>query len=204
MTQPDSPGAQWQALLQDAGRGHPPQARFEAAVEAILFAAGEPVELAVLASALEMEQTLCKTLLDRMLFGYNQREGGIVMRRLDDSYQLCSNPAQAACVRAVLDRKREVSLSPAALEVLAITAYNQPVTRAFLEQVRGVDSSGVVASLLEKELLEERGRLDAPGRPMQFGTTAAFLRCFGLSSLEELPPVDERGALIAQLEFQET
>ena len=125
------------------------------------------------------------------------------MLRLGSAYQLCSRREYADCVRAVLDKKREVSLSPAALEVLAITAYNQPVTRAFLEQVRGVDSSGVVASLLEKGLLEERGRLDVPGRPMQFGTTVQFLRCFGLSSLDDLPPVDESGALIAQLELKE-
>ena len=183
--------------------GKLPAGREEQAIEAILFAAGEPVELDVLSRALEIPQKQMQELLDRMRFSYNQQSRGVQMLRLGSAYQLCSRREFADCVRAVLDKKREVSLSPAALEVLAITAYNQPVTRAFLEQVRGVDSSGVVASLLEKGLLEERGRLDVPGRPMQFGTTVQFLRCFGLSSLDDLPPVDESGALIAQLELKE-
>lgn len=203
MTPVDRPPADWQALLPNDDHGLLPHDQAEAALEAVLFAAGEPVEVEVLAEALQIGPTLCEELLERMRFGYNQRKSGIAMLKLNNSYQLCSRPEYGDCVRAVLDKKREVTLSNAALEVLAIVAYNQPVTRAFLEQVRGVDSSGVVSSLLDKGLLEERGRLDAPGRPMQFGTTAEFLRCFGLSTLEDLPPVDESGALIAQLEFQE-
>ena len=169
------------AEVQDVVSGLP-EGKQEQALEAVLFAAGEPVELEVLARA----------------FGMPTKQ-----MQLGKAYQLCTRQEYAACVHAVFDKKREVSLSAAALEVLAIAAYNQPVTRAFLEQVRGVDSSGVVASLLDKGLLEERGRLDVPGRPMQFGTTAGFLRCFGLSSLEDLPPVDENGALIAQLQLEE-
>ena len=172
-----------------------------AVVEAILFAAGEPVEVDVIASALEIGPTLCLQLLESMREAYSNRLSGIVLIKLDTSYQLCSNPDYIEPVRAVLDKKRDVVLSIAALEVLSITAYNQPVTRAFLEQVRGVDSSGVVSSLLEKGLLEERGRMEAPGRPMQFGTTHEFLRCFGLSTLDDLPPIDERESPIVQYEL---
>ena len=190
------------AEVQDVVSGLP-EGKQEQALEAVLFAAGEPVELEVLARAFGMPSKQMQELLDNMRFSYNQQNRGIQMLRLGNAYQLCTRQESAACVHAVFDKKREVSLSAAALEVLAIAAYNQPVTRAFLEQVRGVDSSGVVASLLDKGLLEERGRLDVPGRPMQFGTTARFLRCFGLSSLEDLPPVDENGALIAQLQLEE-
>ena len=190
------------AEVQDVVSGLP-EGKQEQALEAVLFAAGEPVELEVLARAFGMPTKQMQELLDNMRFSNNQQNRGIQMLRLGNAYQLCTRQEYAACVHAVFDKKREVSLSAAALEVLAIAAYNQPVTRAFLEQVRGVDSSGVVASLLDKGLLEERGRLDVPGRPMQFGTTARFLRCFGLSSLEDLPPVDENGALIAQLQLEE-
>ena len=107
--------------------------------------------------------------------------------KLEDSYQMTSNKKFADKVRAALDLRRNQPLSNAAMEVLAIIAYNQPVTRAFMEQVRGVDCSGVVATLCEKELIEEAGRLDLPGRPIAFKTTANFLRAFSLSSLEELP-----------------
>ena len=181
------------AEVQDVVSGLP-EGKQEQALEAVLFAAGEPVELEVLARAFGMPSKQMQELLDNMRFSYNQQNRGIQMLRLGNAYQLCTRQEYAACVHAVFDKKREVSLS---------AAYNQPVTRAFLEQVRGVDSSGVVASLLDKGLLEERGRLDVPGRPMQFGTTARFLRCFGLSSLEDLPPVDENGALIAQLQLEE-
>lgn len=119
---------------------------------------------------------------------YNRPTSGIHLVRLGESAQFCTNPAYAQPVRDVLDLKRGAPLSQAALEVLAVIAYNQPVTKAFVEQVRGVDCSGVIASLLQKNLLEERGRLELPGRPLLYGTTDTFLRCFQISSLEELPP----------------
>ena len=111
------------------------------------------------------------------------------LRRLDASYQLCTRPVYAGEIRRALELRRNTPLSAAALEVLAIIAYNQPVTRGFVEQVRGVDSSSVVTSLVEKGLVEEAGRLELPGRPISYRTTAAFLRCFGLGSLDDLPDV---------------
>jgi len=111
------------------------------------------------------------------------------LRRLDSAYQLCTKPIYAGEIRRALELRRNTPLTPAALEVLAIIAYNQPVTRGFVEQVRGVDSSSVVTSLVEKGLVEEAGRLELPGRPISFRTTPAFLRCFGLDSLADLPDV---------------
>ncbi len=123
---------------------------------------------------------------------YNKPNSGVQLLRLGDSAQFCTNPVFIQPVREVLDLKRNTPLSQAAMEVLAVVAYNQPVTKAFVEQVRGVDCSGVISSLLQKDLLEERGRLELPGRPLLYGTTQTFLRCFQLSSLEELPPPPQR------------
>ncbi len=187
-------------------------ARIEGLLEAILFAAGTPVETSLLSKAVGLDDETTRAILDKMRAKYQDQNRGIELLRLAESYQLTSSKAYAAEVKEVLDKRRDASLSAAALEVLAITAYNQPVTRAFLEQVRGVDSSGVVASLLEKGYLEEQGRLDVPGRPMKFGTTAMFLRSFGLSALEELPPIegdyglfntDESGRIIIENEETE-
>ena len=123
---------------------------------------------------------------------YNTPHSGVQLLRLGNSAQFCTNPAYAQPVRDVLDLKRNTPLSQAAMEVLAVVAYNQPVTKAFVEQVRGVDCSGVISSLMQKDLLEERGRLELPGRPLLYGTTDTFLRCFQLSSIEDLPPPPQR------------
>lgn len=157
------------------------------AIEAILFASGEPVLAARIAEVLEIDLKTAKNLLDSISDDYENRESGICVLKLGDSYQMTSNKEYADKVRAALDIRRNQPLSNAALEVLAIIAYNQPVTRAFMEQIRGVDCSGVVANLCEKELIEEAGRLDLPGRPIAFKTTANFLRAFGISSLDLLP-----------------
>ncbi len=124
---------------------------------------------------------------------YNTPESGIHLLFLGDSAQFTTNPAFVEPVRGVLDLKRNTPLSQAAMEVLAVVAYNQPVTKAFVEQVRGVDCSGVVGSLVQKGLLEERGRLELPGRPLLYGTTDTFLRCFQLSSIEDLPSPGQEG-----------
>jgi segregation and condensation protein B len=117
---------------------------------------------------------------------------GLKLLHLEDSYQLCSKEKYVEVIRTVMDLKRKVPLSSAALEVLSVVAYNQPVTKAYIEQVRGVDCSGVVSSLIEKGLLEEKGRLELPGRPLIYGTTEQFLRCFSLSSIKDLPtPPDD-------------
>ena len=155
---------------------------------AILFASGEPIEAERIALAIGMDVDttirLLEALKDRL-----EGEGPFLLLELDGRYQLTTQVKYGGVIRAALEIKRNIPLSQAAMEVLAIIAYNQPVTRAFIEQVRGVDSSGVVNSLVEKGLVEEAGRLELPGRPISYGTTVNFLRCFGLSDLKELPQV---------------
>ena len=122
---------------------------------------------------------------------YDNRKAGFKLIKLDNKLQLCSRPEYFDYVRKILELKRNAPLSQAAFEVLAVVAYNQPVTKSFVEQVRGVDCSGVISTLIEKELIEERGRLELPGRPLLYGTTKNFLRCFSLTSLDDLPPLPE-------------
>ena len=161
-------------------------------VEAVLFAAGEPIELARLAQALELDELLLSQVLENLSAKYDEENAGICLLRLEDQYQLCSRKEYADAVRKVLEIKRNSPLSQAAFEVLAIVAYNQPVTKAFIEQIRGVDCTAVLTTLCQKQLIEERGRLDLPGRPLIYGTTPNFLRCFCISSLEELPTLPEK------------
>lgn len=156
--------------------------------EAILFAGGEPVSLDRIAQVLGVRTYAVEEVVELLAEKYNTPASGIHLLRLENAAQFCTNPAYAEPVRGVLDLKRSTPLSQAAMEVLAVVAYNQPVTKAFVEQVRGVDCSGVISSLVQKDLLEERGRLELPGRPLLYGTTQTFLRCFQLSSIEDLPP----------------
>ena len=159
------------------------------AFEAILFAAGEPVEIEKFSEIFEIDNETVESIMDMLSVRLDESGSAIKLVRLDFSYQLCTRKEFAENIRAVLDLRRKATLSQAALEVLAVIAYNQPVTKAYVEQVRGVDCSGVVSTLVEKGLLEEKGRLELPGRPLLYGTTANFLRCFGLKSLDELPDV---------------
>ena len=159
----------------------------EAALEAILFAAGEPVGVERLCLALETDRSSVDAAAQRMMDQYNFERRGIRLLRLDTSYQLCSAPEYATYVRKTLESRKPPRLSQPALEVLAVIAYYQPVTRAYVDQVRGVDSSYTVGLLLERDLIEESGRLAVPGRPILYRTTKTFLRSFGLSSLEDLP-----------------
>ncbi len=156
--------------------------------EAILFAGGEPVALERIAQVLGVRTYAVEEAVDALREKYNTPSSGIHLLRLENTAQFCTNPAYIEPVRGVLDLKRNTPLSQAAMEVLAVVAYNQPVTKAFVEQVRGVDCSGVIGSLMQKDLLEERGRLDLPGRPLLYGTTETFLRCFQLDSIDQLPP----------------
>lgn len=160
--------------------------------EAILFAGGEPVSLDRIAQVLGVRTYAVEEAVERLQEKYNTPTSGVHLLRLEDSAQFCTNPAYAEPVRGTLDLKRNTPLSQAAMEVLAVVAYNQPVTKAFVEQVRGVDCSGVIASLMQKDLLEERGRLELPGRPLLYGTTETFLRCFQLASINDLPPPPAR------------
>ena len=162
------------------------------AVQAILFASGAPVPLETISRALEQKPKQTQLILDELIREYSSEEYGIKIVRLEDSYQMCSKKEYGEYIRRVMDIKRNAPLSQAAMEVLAVIAYNQPVTKAFIEQVRGVDCSGVVGSLASKGLIEEKGRLELPGRPLLYGTTDNFLRCFQIESLDELPvPVNQ-------------
>ena len=162
---------------------------YRSSIEAILFAAGDPVDIKRLAEALELPESAVQTQLDVLTDEYTSMERGVTIIRLNDSYQMVSVKKYAPQVRKVMDLRRNIPLSQAAMEVLAVIAYNQPVTKSFVEQVRGVDCSGVIGSLTTKGLIEEKGRLELPGRPLLYGTTDHFLRCFNIRSLDELPPI---------------
>ncbi len=157
------------------------------AVEAILFACGEPVAVDRLAEVLETDEQTVHYVCRELGESLHDSERGITLVKVDDKYQLCTVDKFAPLIRAMLDIRRNTPLSPAAMETLAVVAYNEPVTKNFIERVRGVDCSGVVSSLVVKGLIEECGRLEVPGRPMLYKTTLQFLRCFGLESLDNLP-----------------
>lgn len=166
----------------------------QAAAEAILFAVGEPLELERIAQALEIEPESAEQVLLNLSAALDERGSGIALLRLGTKYQLASRTQFAAQIREILEVKRNAPLSQAAFEVLAVVAYNQPVTKSFVEQVRGVDCSGVIATLCQKRLIEEKGRLELPGRPLVYGTTPEFLRCFSVSDLGELPELPNTDA----------
>ena len=161
--------------------------QLESTLEAVLFAAGDAVPLDRLCAALEMPREDILAAAGALETLYDLENRGLMLRRIGDRLQLCSRPMYAEAARRVTESRRAATLSPAALEVLTIVAYRQPVTRAFIDQLRGVDSSNTVSSLAEKGLIEEAGRLDVPGKPMLFRTTDQFLRSFSLASIEDLP-----------------
>ena len=161
----------------------------KAAVEAMLFAHAEPVTAERLAGVLGVEEDAVSRLLLSLRDDYEAEDRGLVLLQLEDRWQLATKTAYATYIKDIMDTRRNTPLSPAALEVLAIIAYNQPVSRSFIEQVRGVDSSSTVQTLVQKGIIEEAGRLDLPGRPVSFRTTDVFLRTFGIASLAELPPL---------------
>ncbi len=159
--------------------------------EAILFASGDPVDLKTLCSELDISEETAENTMKELAEKFLSEESGLEIIKLDGKFQMVTKSRYANDVRKVLAVKKNAPLSPAAFEVLAAVAYNQPVTRSFVEQIRGVDSSGVMNTLCERNLIEEAGRLDLPGRPLLYRTTDNFLRCFGLSSLDDLPPVSD-------------
>lgn len=156
-------------------------------LEAMLFAAGDPVEASKLAEVLDIDIESVTKMLGHLGALYDERESGLMLIKIDSKYQLCTREKHSEEVRKLLEIKKNTPLSNAAFEVLAIIAYNKTVTRSFVEQVRGVDCSGPISSLVQKGLIEEKGRLDLPGRPLIYGTTDRFLRCFSLNSLDDLP-----------------
>ena len=160
-----------------------------AALEAVLFASGDPISIERLSQVFEVKPENIENLITELSDKLDSSNSGFKVVRLENTYQLVTREYYAEYIKKAFDIKRRTPLSPAALEVLAVIAYNQPVTRAFIEQVRGVDCSGVVSTLVEKGLIEERGRLELPGRPLLYGTTKTFLRSFSLTDLSDLPPL---------------
>ena len=161
------------------------------AIEAILFAAGDSVPLARLSLVLGVSEQDVETSVKMLQESYAQQQRGMRILRLEDKVQMCSAPEYASFISKTLEQRKPPVLSQPALETLAVVAYFQPVTRAYIEQVRGVDSSYTVGVLNERGLIEECGRLEVPGRPVLFRTTDVFLRTMGISSLDELPELPD-------------
>ena len=159
----------------------------ESAMEGILFASGEPVQIDRICTALDLDRPTAERILQKLMDYYAYERRGIRLLRMEDSWQLCSSPDYADVIRKAFEIRKPAKLSQPALEVLTIIAYYQPTTRAYVDQIRGVDSSYTVGLLLDRHLIEECGRLQVPGRPRLYRTTKAFLRAFHLNSLEDLP-----------------
>ena len=167
------------------------QTELQRAIEAILFAAGERVEVSRLAMVLEADPKEIIAATDAMMDSLAFERRGIRILKLDNGYQMVSSGEMADYVTKALETRKPPKLSSSQLEALTIIAYYQPATKAMVEQIRGVDSAYSISALMNKKLIEEAGRLNVPGRPIQYQTTPAFLRTFGLSSLEELPPIEK-------------
>ncbi len=163
----------------------------EALVEAILFASGDPISTERIAMAAEVELDACVEAIEALKDRYQYENRGLRIVKLEDKYQMCSESRFAPYIRRALETRKPPMLSQTAIEVLSIIAYSQPTTKSYVEKIRGVDSSYTVNSLAEKGIIEECGRLDAPGRPALYKTTDSFLRIFGISSLDELPKLPE-------------
>lgn len=159
------------------------------AFEAVLFSGGEPQSIDRFSQVFDITPEKVVKVMEALEKRLNEQKSGLELLRLDNTYQLATKAEYADYIKKMFDIRRRTPLSPAALEVLAVVAYNQPVTKSFIEQVRGVDCSGVITTLVEKGLIEERGRLELPGKPLLYGTTKNFLRCFGINDLSELPPL---------------
>ena len=162
----------------------------QCAIEGILFAAGEPVKAAKLAAVLNTGIETVTEAVKLLKYSYDTEMRGVMIIDIDDGYQICSRPEYYVYIQEILGEQRRQALSNAAMEALAIIAYKQPITRGQVEFIRGVNSDGAINRLVERDLIEETGRLDAPGRPILYSTTQNFLRCFGLNSPKDLPEVN--------------
>ncbi len=181
----------------------PENVKITCAIEGILFAAGEPVKAAKLAAVLETDIEAIKEAVKLLKYQYDSELRGVQIIEIDDGYQICSRPEYYIYIQEILGEQRRQVLSNAAMEALAIIAYKQPITRGQVEYIRGVNSDGAVNRLSERGLIEECGRLDAPGRPILYRTTQNFLRCFGLNTPKDLPVIDKSllGAEYEQIEL---
>ena len=178
------------------------EAEIRRAIEAILFAAGDPVGIERMALAIGAGSDQIEAALKELMDAYSFERRGMRIIRLEDAYQMVSAQELSDVITRALETRKPPKLSASALETLTVIAYYQPTTKAFVEQIRGVDSSYTISALLNKKLIEEQGRLSVPDRPILYGTTPDFLRTFGIASLEELPEVDLPQAQTQQLEMQ--
>ena len=158
-----------------------------AMVEAVLFASANPVSVSRLVSSLRLEKDVVVSILEELVCKYSKSDTGLTVVKMNNSYQMCTKPEYAPYIRKVMDLTRKLPLSSASMEVLTIIAYNQPITRNYVEKLRGVDCTSLINNLLNKDLIEEAGRLEVPGRPVLYRTTLNFLKCFGLDSIDDLP-----------------
>lgn len=161
--------------------------KLKGAIEALLFSAGKSLEIGEISNAVEHDRETVRKVIDDMILSYDAEDRGIRIKKLEDSYQLCSKEEYYDSLIRYMSRPRKVSLSPVMLETLSIIAYKQPITRQEIEKIRGVKCDHAVNKLIEYSLICEVGRLDAIGRPILFGTTEEFLRCFGVESIQALP-----------------
>ncbi len=173
---------------------------YKAAIEAMLFAYAEPISSAQIALVLEVETNTVDGLIKTIQDDLSLSDRGIELIKIDGRWQFCTKSEYGEHIKKLMDTRRNAPLSQAAMEVLAIIAYNQPVSRSFIEQVRGVDSSHTVHTLMIKGLIEEAGRLDLPGKPVSFKTSDVFLRSFGLSSLQDLPQLHSEDGMTGLLD----
>jgi segregation and condensation protein B len=170
---------------------HMEMKEIESAIEGILFASGEPIHVDRICLALDVDRSTAEKILQKLMDFYAYERRGIRLLRIEDSWQLCSSPDYADAIRKAFEIRKPAKLSQPALEVLTIIAYYQPTTRAYVDQIRGVDSSYTIGLLLDRKLIEECGRLQVPGRPRLYRTTRQFLRAFHLSSLDDLPEMPD-------------
>lgn len=180
-----------------------PLAQMEAAIEAVLFTMGNSVETSKIAAAIEQDTATTRKIIRNLMDKYNAEDRGIKIIELEDSFQMCTKAEYYENLIRVAAQPKKQVLSDAALETLSIIAYKQPVTRLEIEQIRGVKSDYAVNKLIEYNLITELGRLDAPGRPILFGTTEDFLRSFGLKSVEDLPAISSEMAADFKAEAEE-
>lgn len=173
----------------------------ESIIESLIFSYGDALPLDKICEILELDRKTARNLIKNMMDNYNKSNRGIIIRELNDKYQMCSKPDYFEYVSKLYQIRQKQALSQAAYEVLSIIAYNQPLTKAKIEQIRGVNSDSAVTRLLERNLIREAGKLDAPGRPRLYETTEEFLKCFGFKSIRDLPMLDIED--LSQLNLEE-
>ncbi|MCX7709590.1 MAG: SMC-Scp complex subunit ScpB [Clostridia bacterium] len=159
----------------------------EAVIEGLLFASGDALSLERISEILEVDKKTLRMILNNMISNFKNSNRGIMIQEINQSYQLCTRPEHFEYIKLLNEPRQKQGLSQAAFETLAITAYNQPITKAKIEQIRGVNSDSAISKLLDRNLVKEAGRLDAPGKPILYETTDEFLRSFGFKSIADLP-----------------